>query len=133
MHVYNAITVCMCIMLLQYACVYNAITVCMCIMLLQYACVYNAITVCMCMCIMLLQYACVYNAITVGIMLLQYAATDSLDENYCPWYRAKPRPSSSVGAGLVSSAASTGMWDIMYYDIFHYILFHAAQGVTGTR
>ena len=38
----------------------------------------------------------------------QYAAADSLDESYCPWLRGKPRPSSSVGAGAMTSAMTSG-------------------------
>jgi hypothetical protein len=38
--------------------------------------------------------------------VMQYAATDSLDESYCPWLRGKARPASAVGP--MSAGASSG-------------------------
>lgn len=39
---------------------------------------------------------------------IQYAASDALDEGYCPWLRGKPRPTSSVGAGAMTAMTSGG-------------------------
>ena len=43
---------------------------------------------------------------------LQYAATDSLDADYCPWLRGKPRATSGVsGMGMATAGASPAGMD----------------------